>query len=87
MFTAENLFDEEKQRPANISLAIWRLKSFYETIVQGSTAVIRLNFCTKNPPHRQAENRCLTPLPVCHHGQYFVDLYIKLAKCSWRHEQ
>jgi len=25
--------------------------------VQGSTAVILLNFCAKNPPHRQAENR------------------------------
>jgi hypothetical protein len=26
--------------------------------VQGSTAVILLNFCAKNPPHRQAEKRC-----------------------------
>jgi len=42
---------------ANIGLAIWRLKCFYETFVQGSTAVILLNFCAKNPPHRQAENR------------------------------
>jgi hypothetical protein len=42
----------------NIGLAIWRLKCFYETFVQGSTAVILLNFCAKNPPHRQAENRC-----------------------------
>ena len=58
MFTAENLFDEEKQRPANIGLAIWRLKCFYKKFVQGSTAVILLNFCAKNPPHRQAENRC-----------------------------
>jgi hypothetical protein len=41
----------------NIGLAIWRLKCFYETFVQGSTAVILLNFCAKNPPHRQAENR------------------------------
>ena len=42
----------------NIGLAIWRLKCYYETFVQGSTAVILLNFCAKNPPHRQAENRC-----------------------------
>ena len=41
----------------NIGLAIWRLKCFYETFVQGSSAVILLNFCAKNPPHRQAENR------------------------------
>ena len=46
-----------KARTANIGLAIWRLKCFYETFVQGSTAGILLNFCTKNPPHRQAEKR------------------------------
>ncbi len=45
----------------NIGLAIWRLKCFYETFVQGSTAVILLNFCAKNPPHRQAEKRYLQP--------------------------
>jgi hypothetical protein len=44
----------------NIGLAIWRLKCFYETFVQGSTAVILLNFSAKNPPHRQAEKRCAT---------------------------
>jgi len=27
--------------------------------VQGSTAVILLNFCAKNPPHRQAKKRYL----------------------------
>jgi hypothetical protein len=37
--------------------AIWRLKSFYETFVQGSTAVIQMNFCAKNPLLRQALNR------------------------------
>ena len=46
-----------KKTSANIGLAIWRLKYFYETFVQGSTAVILLNFCAKNPPHRQAEKR------------------------------
>jgi len=33
------------------------LNGFDWTFVQGSTAVILLNFCAKNPPHRQAENR------------------------------
>ena len=41
----------------NIGLAIWRLKCFYETFVQGLTLGILLNFCAKIPPHRQAENR------------------------------
>jgi hypothetical protein len=43
-----------KKTSANIGLAIWRLKCFYETFVQGLTAVILLKFCAKNPPHRQA---------------------------------
>ena len=33
------------------------LNSFDWTFVQGSTAVILLNFCAKIPPHRQAEAR------------------------------
>ena len=48
-----------KKAAHNIGLAIWRMKCFYETFVQGSTAVILLNFSAKNPPHRQAENRCV----------------------------
>ena len=48
-----------KKAATNIGLAIWRLKCFYETFVQGSTFGILLNFCAKNPPHRQAENRYL----------------------------
>ena len=50
---------DRRKTGANIGLAIWRLKCFYETFVQGSTAVILLNFCAKIPPHRQAENRSL----------------------------
>jgi hypothetical protein len=45
---------QEKQT-ANIGLAIWRLKCFYQTFVQGSTVGIQSNFCAKNPPHCQAE--------------------------------
>jgi hypothetical protein len=47
----------KENRTANIGLAIWRLKCFNETFVKGSTAVILLNFCARNPPHRQAEKR------------------------------
>jgi hypothetical protein len=52
-----NILTNERITTANIGLAIWRLKCFYETFVQGSTAVILLNISAKNPPHRQAENR------------------------------
>ncbi len=41
--------------PYNIGLAIWRLKCFYQTVVQGSTVGILLDFSAKTPPHRQAE--------------------------------
>lgn len=39
--------NERRKTTANIGLAIWRLKCFYETFVQGSTTVILLNFCAK----------------------------------------
>jgi hypothetical protein len=29
----------------------------YDSLVIGASAVLRLNFCAKNPPLRQAENR------------------------------
>ena len=34
----------------------------YETFLQSSRVEILLNFCAKNPPHRQAEKRCVTLL-------------------------
>ena len=49
--------DNKEALGGNIGLAIWRLKCFYKTFVQSSTAVILLNFCAKNPPHRQAVYR------------------------------
>lgn len=53
------MVDGQRKTAYNIGLAIWRLKCFYETFVQGSTSVILLNFCAKIPPHRQAANRCM----------------------------
>ena len=48
---------DERTAAGNIGLAIWRLKCFYETFVQGSAVGIFSNFSAKNPPHRQAEKR------------------------------
>ena len=42
--------------------AVWRNGGFiasYDSFVVGSSAVLRLNFCAKNPPLRQAANRWL----------------------------
>ncbi len=50
--------------------AVWRnggCSASYDSFVVGSSAVLRLNFCAKNPPLRQAANRWLlcraTPRP------------------------
>jgi hypothetical protein len=59
-----------KAAATNIGLAIWRLKCFYETFVQGSTLVTLLNFCAKNPPHCQAENRST---PLKHKNEAIID--------------
>jgi hypothetical protein len=40
--------------------AVWRnggCSASYDSFVVGSSAVLRLNFCTKNPPLRQAAKR------------------------------
>ncbi len=40
--------------------AVWRNGGFsasYDSFIIGSSAVLRLNFCAKNPPLRQAANR------------------------------
>jgi hypothetical protein len=40
--------------------AVWRnggCSASYDSFVVGSSAVLRLNFCAKNPPLRQAANR------------------------------
>ena len=40
--------------------AVWRnggCSASYDSVVVGSSAVLLLNFCAKNPPLRQAANR------------------------------
>jgi len=42
--------------------AVWRnggCSASYDSFVVDSSAVLRLNFCAKNPPLRQAANRCM----------------------------
>ena len=44
--------------------AVWRNGGFcasYDSFVVGSSAVLRLNFCAKNPPLHQAANRYKQP--------------------------
>jgi len=41
--------------------AVWHnggCSASYDSFMVGSSAVLRLNFCTKNPPLRQAAKRC-----------------------------
>jgi len=49
--------NKEKTRPIT---AVWRnggCSASYDSFVVGSSVVLRLNFCAKNPPLRQAANR------------------------------
>jgi len=49
--------DEKEHRTANIGFAKWRLTCFYDSLVQGSTVVLLMNFSANIPPLRKAQNR------------------------------
>jgi hypothetical protein len=49
--------DEQITTTANSGLAKGGVSCFVETFVQGSTFVLRMNFCAKNPALRQARKR------------------------------
>ena len=53
--------DEKEHRTANRRLAQWRVKCFYDSLVQSSSFVLLMNICAKNPPLRQAPKRCKKP--------------------------
>ena len=49
-----------QNREAQPVTAVWRngaCRASYDSLVVGSSAVLRLNFCAKNPPLRQAAKR------------------------------
>jgi len=53
-----NIINIIDRTPAcNKGLPKWRQKCYYETFVQGSTFVLRLNFSANNPPLRQYPKR------------------------------
>jgi hypothetical protein len=48
------------EKKGEVPTAVWRNGGFsasYDSFVVGSSAVLRLNFCAKNPPLRQAAKR------------------------------
>ena len=49
----KNETTEKKQRTANIGFAKWRVKCFYDSLVQGSSSVFQMNICAENPPLRK----------------------------------
>lgn len=51
--TTDKLTDEEEHRTDNTGFAKWRVKCFYDSLVQGSSLVILMNICADNPPLRQ----------------------------------
>jgi hypothetical protein len=61
--TAKSLSDltlTAQQTERQLVTAVWRnggCSASYDSFVVGSSAVLRLNFCAYNPPHRQAAKR------------------------------
>jgi hypothetical protein len=52
--------NNDKRQERQPVTAVWRNGGFsasYDSFVVGSSAVLRLNFCAKNPPLRQAAKR------------------------------
>lgn len=49
--------DRKEGRSANIGFAKWRVKCFYDSLVQSSSSVFQMNICAENPPLRKAEKR------------------------------
>jgi hypothetical protein len=52
--------NNDKRQERQPVTAVWRnggCSASYDSFVVGSSAVLRLNFCAKNPPLRQAANR------------------------------
>jgi hypothetical protein len=61
MFTAENLFDGQKQRPANSRFAKAGVSYFYENEVLYSSFVHLMKFSAENPRIRKAAKRYVQP--------------------------
>ena len=54
---------QHDRKEGQLVTAVWRnggCSASYDSFVVGSSAVLRLNFCAKNPPLRQAANRYAT---------------------------
>jgi len=48
----------ERNTAGNSGLAKGGVSCLADTFVQGSSSVLRMNICAKNPALRQAANRC-----------------------------
>lgn len=57
MTICQNQLTNDNKTAHNSGFALWGLKCFVETFVQGSTLVLRMNRTAKNPPQRKAANR------------------------------
>ena len=48
---------ERRRAAGNSGFAKWRVQCFYDSLVQGSTFGILMNFCAEKPAHRQSAKR------------------------------
>jgi hypothetical protein len=51
---------KNKNEGTHIGFAKWRVWSFYDSLVQGSSLVFQIKICAKKPPLRKSRNRWYT---------------------------
>jgi hypothetical protein len=51
-----------RKTTTNIGLAIWRLKCFYETFMQGSNSVFQMNICAEKTATSQSREPLVATL-------------------------
>jgi hypothetical protein len=63
LFKRSNDRQSERKKNTERTTAVWRnggLSASYDSFTVSPSAVLRLNFCAKNPPLRQAAKRYAT---------------------------
>ena len=55
--TTDRQTTKDRRAACNMGFAKWRVTCFYDSFVQGSTVVLRMNFSANIPPLRKAPKR------------------------------
>ena len=73
--------DERRTTTANSGLAKGGVSCLADTFVQGSSSVLRMNICAKNPALRQAVKRCAKSHPLQTHQGFCTSAADYIRRC------